>query len=264
MNKIIERLIDENIIENNFNLPQKIKIIYIINRVLALMFPHFSDKKISKKEIKKSAINLRKEILPSIKLVIKNNSEKIVDLFLDNLYQLKQELMLDARAMFNGDPAAKSINEVILTYPGFLAIAIYRIANELYKLEIPLIPRIMTEYAHQMTGIDINPGAKIGKSFCIDHGTGIVIGETTEIGDNVKIYQGVTLGALSVEKNMASKKRHPTIEDSVVIYANATILGGETVVGRNSTIGGNVWLTKSIPSNSLVYFTSEINLRTKK
>lgn len=228
------------------------------------MFPYFSEKKISKEEIKKSTTKLRKDILSNIKLVIKKGSEEIVDLFFDSLYKLKQELVLDAKAMFDGDPAAKSINEVILTYPGFLAIAIYRIANELYKLEVPLIPRIMTEYAHQMTGIDINPGAKIGESFSIDHGTGVVIGETTEIGSNVKIYQGVTLGALSVEKSMASKKRHPTIEDNVVIYANATILGGETVIGHNSTIGGNVWLTKSIPSDSLVYFTNEINLRTKK
>jgi serine O-acetyltransferase len=137
-------------------------------------------------------------------------------------------------------------------------------AHALYEMKVPLVPRIFSEYAHRETGIDIHPGAKIGKSFCIDHGTGIVIGETTEIYDNVKIYQGVTLGALSVDKHLAKKKRHPTIEDSVVVYSNATILGGDTVIGRNSVVGGNVWLTASVAPNSTVYHKSEVTVRNQE
>src|SRR5690606_15379486 len=145
-----------------------------------------------------------------------------------------------------------SVDEVILAYPGFLAIAIYRIAHVLYRAEVPLLPRLLTEYAHRETGIDIHAGARIGASFSIDHGTGVVIGETTVIGDRVRIFQGVTLGALSVNKELASTKRHPTIHDDVVIYANATILGGRTEVGARSIIGGNVWLTHSVPPESVV------------
>ncbi len=174
--------------------------------------------------------------------------------FMDSLPIIQQMLISDAVAIVSGDPAATNLDEVIRTYPGFYAIAVYRIARELHKIHIPYIPRVMTEYAHTRTGIDINPGAEIGGSFFIDHGTGIVIGETTFIGENVKIYQGVTLGALNVMKDMAHIKRHPTIEDNVVIYAGATILGGETVIGRNCTIGGNAWITKSIPAYSKVYY----------
>ena len=158
-----------------------------------------------------------------------------------------------------GDPAAKSHAEVIRTYPGFFAIVAYRIAHELESLSVGIIPRIITEYAHSQTGIDIHPGAEIGRYFCIDHGTGVVIGETCNIGDYVKIYQGVTLGALSVAKEDADKKRHPTLEDRVVIYAGATILGGETVIGENSVVGGNVWLTKSIKPNSKVYYQARMH-----
>jgi serine O-acetyltransferase len=153
----------------------------------------------------------------------------------------------------SGDPAAESTDEVILAYPGFLAIAIYRFAHEFYSAHVPIFPRLLTEYAHEKTGIDIHPGAQIGLSFAIDHGTGIVIGESTIIGENVKIYQGVTLGALSVAKDMAKSKRHPTIENNVVIYAQSVILGGETVVGHHSVIGGNVWLTHSVAPYSIVY-----------
>jgi len=173
---------------------------------------------------------------------------------LDNLWK-------DAQAIYDGDPAAESIDEVIIAYPGFLAISIYRFAHELYLLKIPLLPRLLSEYAHQVTGIDINPGAKIGDSFFIDHGTGIVIGETAEIGNNVKIYQGVTLGAMSVEKELAKMKRHPTIEDNVIIYSQAVILGGDTRIGHDSVIGGNVWLTQSVPPHSVVYHTSEVKVR---
>jgi serine O-acetyltransferase len=170
-------------------------------------------------------------------------------------------LLEDAQAINDGDPAAKSRDQVIRTYPGFLAIACYRIGHSFCQIGVPLLPRILTEYAHSKTGIDIHPKAKIGRRFCIDHGTGIVIGETTIIGEDVKIYQGVTLGALSVKKEMAKMKRHPTIEDNVVIYAGATILGGSTIIGKNSIIGGNVWLTESIPPNSRVYHKSQIEVR---
>lgn len=170
----------------------------------------------------------------------------------------------DVQALVDGDPAAVDFAEVLLTYPGPYAIAIHRLAHYFYEKKIPVLPRLFSEHAHQKTGIDIHPGAEIGKGFFIDHGTGIVIGETTVIGDRVKIYQGVTLGALSVEKNKAHKKRHPTIHDDCVIYAHATILGGETVVGEHSVIGGNVWLTKSVGPQSIVYHKSEIKYDTNK
>jgi serine O-acetyltransferase len=166
----------------------------------------------------------------------------------------------DIEATLEGDPAAKARSEVIRAYPGFYAICFYRIAHNLLKLDIELIPRIITEYAHSKTGIDIHPGAEIGEHFFIDHGTGIVIGETCIIGDHVKLYQGVTLGALSVDKSMAYVKRHPTVEDHVIIYSGATILGGETVIGNHSIIGGNVWLTKSIPPYSTVYHRPDIEV----
>jgi len=170
---------------------------------------------------------------------------------------IREKLNRDVNAAYEGDPAAKSFDEIIVSYPGLFAIAIYRTAHELYHLDIPFIPRIMTEFAHRSTGVDIHPGAHIGDNFFIDHGTGVVIGETTIIGNNVRIYQGVTLGALSFAKDKTGRivkggKRHPTIEDNVVIYAGATILGGETVVGKNSIIGGNVWLLESVPPNTTI------------
>jgi serine O-acetyltransferase len=177
----------------------------------------------------------------------------LVEEYTRMLPELHTILVQDAQAICSGDPAAKSVDEVLLSYPGTYAIAVYRLAHRVLKLGVPLIPRIMTEIAHSRTGIDIHPGAQIGRCFVIDHGTGIVIGETTHIHDNVKLYQGVTLGALSVHKALENTKRHPTIESDVVIYANATILGGDTTVGAGSTIGGNVWLTKSVPPGSRVY-----------
>jgi len=179
-----------------------------------------------------------------------------------HLPQILENLNLDAEAILNCDPASLSMQEIYMAYPGFYAIAIYRLAHELYEEGVPLIPRMMTEYAHRQTGVDINPGAKIGKSFFIDHATGVVIGETAVIHDNVKIYQGVTLGALYVAKNLQKTKRHPTIENNVTIYANATILGGDTVVGANSVIGGNAWITSSVPPNSTVYHKPEIKIKT--
>ncbi|MCH1984363.1 serine O-acetyltransferase [Ruminococcus sp. OA3] len=188
---------------------------------------------------------------------IKKEAEDKCLAFIRKMAEIQEMLIQDVEAGFNGDPAAKSREEIIFSYPGLYAIFVYRYAHVLYELEVPFVPRIMTEYAHSQTGIDINPGARIGKSFFIDHGTGIVIGETTSIGDNVKIYQGVTLGALSTRKGqqLSGVKRHPTIEDNVVIYANTTVLGGETVVGANSVIAGNTFITASIPPDTKVAST---------
>jgi Serine acetyltransferase len=190
------------------------------------------------------------------------SADEICTAFNRRLPEIKRLLLLDVNALYEGDPAAESREEVIITYPGFRAICIYRIAHELYVLQAPLLPRIMTEYAHERTGIDIHPGASIGEYFFIDHGTGIVIGETTVIGDHVKLYQGVTLGAKSFELdengNPVKKiKRHPNIGNHVVIYANATILGGDTTIGDHCVIGGNTWLTRSVKAGSVVTYREE-------
>ena len=202
--------------------------------------------------------DLRHLVLP---LARPGEADRIVDAFDAALPGIHDRLEQDARAITEGDPAAESHDEVISAYPGFLAIAIHRIAHELCGLGVPILPRLLAEVAHTRTGIDIHPGATIGRSFCIDHGTGIVIGETAVIGNDVKLYQGVTLGALSVAKSAAGMKRHPTIEDRVVIYANATVLGGDTVVGHDSVVGGNVFLTASLPPDSVVYQTSQVRVR---
>ena len=180
--------------------------------------------------------------------------------FFQQLPEVYRLLQTDIQAILSGDPAARSEFEVIRAYPGFFALCFYRLAHVLLTLNVPLLPRILTEYAHGRTGIDIHPAARIGEYFQVDHGTGIVIGETTEIGHHVKIYQGVTLGALSVEKSLANSKRHPTIGDHVILYSNATILGGETVVGDHSIIGGNVWLTHSVPPGTLVFHDPTITV----
>ncbi len=192
-----------------------------------------------------------------------NKTQEIANLFFEAVPDIYRALLKDAEAIMKFDPAAESIEEVLVAYPGFYATAVYRISNYLCKQGVKLLPRVFAEYAHSKTGIDIHPGASIGQSFFIDHGTGIVIGETTVIGDNVKIYQGVTLGALSVNKEEAQSKRHPTIEDNVVIYSGATILGGDTTIGHDSVIGGNVWLTNSVLPNSIVYHKSEVSIRDK-
>lgn len=209
-----------------------------------------------RREIEK-ALRSDPKALEGTPLSCEERAHQETERFFEKLPLIREMLDEDVQAAFDGDPAAKSIEEVILSYPCVIAISIYRMAHELFVQGIPLIPRMMTEYAHSITGIDIHPGAKIGRSFFIDHGTGVVIGETCEIGDNVKIYQGVTLGALSFPKDergkiIRGKKRHPTIEDNVTIYAGATILGGETIIGSGSVIGGNVWLTHSIPPNTKV------------
>lgn len=196
-----------------------------------------------------------------------NEVEELTLKFIDRIPDIQQLILKDVEAELAGDPAASSKEEIIFSYPGIYAIFVYRVAHELYKLNIPYLPRIMTEYAHGKTGIDINPGANIGEYFFIDHGTGIVIGETTTIGDHVKIYQGVTLGALSTMKGQAlsGTKRHPTIEDNVVIYANATVLGGETVIGKNSVIAGNTFITESVPENTRVTsLMPELKLKTRQ
>ena len=177
--------------------------------------------------------------------------------FLESIPKIRKLLATDVRAAYEGDPSAKSYDEIVFSYPGVFAIMVYRVAHQLHEQQIPLLPRMMTEYAHSHTGIDIHPGAEIGESFFIDHGTGVVIGETTVIGKNVRVYQGVTLGALSLPKDagelLRGMKRHPTIEDNVIIYAGATILGGDTVVGARSVIGGNVWITESVPPDTKVF-----------
>jgi serine O-acetyltransferase len=232
--------------------------------IIGLLFPEASDKIFnSDEEISEEFTKLQHQLnnlLDATQACKDCNNDIIAAQFIDDIPNLYQKLKKDVTALNDGDPAAYNEFEVIRTYPGFWAIAFYRIAHQLLKLKTPLIPRILTEFAHSRTGIDIHPGAKIGDYFCIDHGTGIVIGETAIIGKNVKLYQGVTLGALSVSKNLAGIKRHPTVEDGVVIYSNATILGGETTLGENSIIGGNVWLTKSVPANATVYHTPSIKV----
>ncbi|WP_066223943.1 serine O-acetyltransferase EpsC [Formosa haliotis] len=192
-----------------------------------------------------------------------DNAFEIWETFKFNLPAIRRRLDLDAIAIEKNDPAAKSLEEVYLAYPGFYAIAIYRLSHDLLNFNVPIIPRMMSEYAHGVTGTDIHPGAQIGDSFFIDHATGIVIGETSVIKNNVKIYQGVTLGGVQVKKSLSATKRHPTIEDNVIIYANATILGGDVVIGADSIIGANVCVTVSIPENSIVTYQKEFNLRSR-
>ncbi|WP_338869094.1 serine O-acetyltransferase EpsC [Myxococcus stipitatus] len=236
-----------------------------VGQVLGLLFPHFAERlectaaavRRDVTTVEASLHRLRESLLPLYPGIDANIPAR----FMERLPDIYEWLRQDSQAIYDADPAARSVDEVILTYPGFLAIAIFRVAHALHELEFPLLPRLLSEHAHQRTGVDIHPGATIGRRFVIDHGTGVVVGETTLIGDNVKLYQGVTLGALMVEKGLADKKRHPTIEDDVVVYANATILGGATVVGRGSIVAGNAWLTQSIAPNSVVTRRSEIRPR---
>jgi serine O-acetyltransferase len=222
---------------------------------LALLFPHFAASESGALgEVRSELERLRGQVDGFLLAqgTVPEHATLVSEAFTAGLPDLRHALELDARATFEADPAARSIDEVLLAYPGFFALACYRIAHGLHQLGVSLLPRLVAEFAHRETGIDIHPGAQIGRSLAIDHGTGIVIGETTVIGDGVRLYQGVTLGALSVRKELARQKRHPTIEDHVVIYANATILGGDTVIGGGSVIGGNVWLTHSVPAGSVV------------
>jgi len=237
-----------------------------LSTTLGLLFPQYREVPIrTSAEIRNYVSNLEHLIESMVLQVgVSTDSQVLRSGFKAFLPGLRETLLADAAAIFAGDPAAKSVEEVIIAYPGFYAIAVYRVANFFLENGLAIIPRIMTEHAHERTGIDIHPAAKIGAGFCIDHGTGVVIGETTIIGSGVKIYQGVTLGGLSVSKDLADKKRHPTIEDRVVIYSNATILGGQTVIGHDSIIGGNVWLTQSVPPHSKVYHQTELVIRQTK
>ena len=224
----------------------------IVDLALALLFPHFAPHPRADADAVLREIGLLDASLECFLAGFGQDERRLDRSFAESLPDIRQALVMDAEATCDADPAATSIDEVILAYPGFYALACYRIAHRLRGLGVPLLPRLITERAHRVTGIDIHPGATIGRAIAIDHGTGIVIGETSVVGDRVRLYQGVTLGALSVRKDLAQTRRHPTIGDDVVIYANATILGGDTVVGHSSVIGGNVWLTHSVPPHSVV------------
>lgn len=215
-------------------------------------------------ELEDETIFLKKTFIEITSKLAIENGEGLWNDFQEQFPTIRKKLDLDAASFLKNDPASTCIEEVYLAYPGFYAISVYRLSHQLYVLKVPIIPRMMSEYVHGITGIDIHPGATIGESFFVDHGTGIVIGETSIIKSNVKIFQGVTLGGIQVKKEMKSSKRHPTIEDNVTIYANATILGGDIVIGANSTIGANVWITQSVPENSLVTYQTEIKIRPKK
>lgn len=250
-------------------IPDRREIVKVIKDLQSLLFPSYfkhsegSENVLSQTELLLNIYNrLAKQILGACvfnKTDMNASPEDICNTFIEKLPYVKNMLLKDIDALYEGDPAAKCREEVLICYPGFYAISIYRIAHELYRLGVPLIPRIMTEFAHEKTGIDIHAGATIGEYFFIDHGTGIVVGETTTIGSHVKIYQGVTLGAKSFKTDadgnpVKNIKRHPDIGNNVVIYANATILGGDTVIGDNCVIGGNVWLTSSVEAGSTVYY----------
>lgn len=256
------RQIHEEYRNNARPLPSKRKTQQWLDGLMELLFPTSYDEIFSGLEIKRLELQLW-ELLEPLKNDIDSIPDTVADFF-RRIPAVFKALQKDALAILTFDPAAGSIEEVVISYPGFYAITAYRLAHELHLLAVPILPRLISEYAHSQTGVDINPGATIGASFFIDHGTGVVIGETCILGDNVKIYQGVTLGALNVSKSEANKKRHPTIEDNVVIYAGTTILGGKTVIGHDSVIGGNVWLTETVPPYSLVYHKSEIRVRTSK
>jgi serine O-acetyltransferase len=280
--EIVEKLVEIHNNVNNFDressepVPSRDAIIRIIHQFRRILFPgYFTPAKLDKVSLQyylgQETISLFEQLSHQITLCIKSDNikkglscancdeqgrEEAIGL-MKQLPDMKVLLTKDVQAGYEGDPAAGSIDEIILCYPGVLAVTVYRIAHHLYLQKIPLMPRIISEYVHGLTGIDIHPGANIGESFFIDHGVGVVIGATADIGNRVRIYQGVTLGALAISKEdverLRSKKRHPTIEDGVIIYAGATILGGETVIGAGSVIGGNVWLTESVPPDTKVF-----------
>ena len=260
--KLAENYREQDILDTSLktNLPDREIVYSIIDDLSKITFPGYfgTEKYLSGESFAEGIlVSLYEKLKSQIKVTLSEQGTRAEELtlkFMEQIPQVQELLMKDVEATLLGDPAAGSKDEVILAYPGLYTIFIYRYAHVLYELQVPLLPRIMSEYAHGKTGIDINPGATIGEYFFIDHGTGIVIGETAIIGDYVKIYQGVTIGALSTRKGQALSgvKRHPTIEDHVIIYANATILGGETVVGRNATVAGNTFVTESIPADAKV------------
>lgn len=241
-----------------FDCPSNEDINVLFEDIMSLLFPNFSDHRLANNILIDERIKSLRTRLEHLFLhhpsLCSSDPKLVAEKFISLLEIVENKIQLDLNAIFDGDPAAKSKEEIVRSYPGFFAISAYRIANQLNELGVKVVPRIITEHAHHKTGIDIHPSSTIGQSFCIDHGTGVVIGETAVIGDHVKLYQGVTLGALSVDKVDADLKRHPTLESHVVVYANATILGGETIIGRNSVIGGNSWITKSVDPFSTVYY----------
>jgi serine O-acetyltransferase len=221
--------------------------------VLALLFPHFMPEvRGAIADVEQDIAALRAQLEQTLEGAGPEPASVLTARFMARLPVVREMLMRDAQAIADGDPAAEELDEVILAYPGFIAVAHQRVAHELYMMRVPILPRLLTEYAHTLTGIDIHPGAQIGASFSIDHGTGIVIGESAVIGDRVRLFQGVTLGALMVSKQLAGAKRHPTIGNDVVIYSGATILGGKTVIGDGCVIGGNTWITTSVPPKTVV------------
>ncbi len=249
-------------------LPDRQAVPQFVEDLLQVLFPHVGGTRYTTLAELQGRLDRLAEDLQRILLPQQTNlnmpAAQVVERLWARLPRVAGTLGLDALAIHEGDPASESLDEVIAAYPGFFAIFTFRIAHELFLERVPILPRLFAEYAHVRTGIDIHPGARIGERFCIDHGTGVVVGGTCEIGSSVKLYQGVSLGALSVSKAMAGSKRHPTIEDHVVIYSNATILGGHTVIGHHSVIGGNVWLTQSVPPHSIVQHKSDIKVRSKR
>jgi len=237
-----------------------------VKEMVNLLFPLKESRRYTEDQLEVE-LSLMKQGLENLLVPLQGHlmrpSAEIVGSFFGSLPDVFQMLLEDGAAFLNSDPASENLAEVMLCYPGFFTLTVHRMSHLLYQMEVPVLPRVMSEYAHSKTGIDIHPGARIGRNCFIDHGTGIVIGETAIVGNNVKIYQGVTLGALYVKKNMADTKRHPTIEDNVILYAGCTILGGETVVGHDTIIGGNVWLTESVGAESIVYRENKIRVREK-
>ncbi len=249
------------------NLPDQKSVSIFTEQLYEFLFPAVESEEKFLSVHKEKEIQLRQTLQTLIETCCGENASNntlAINIFVEELPKTAEKLIKDAQFILDYDPAAKSLEEIILGYPGFYAITIYRLAHILYKQNIPILPRMMSEQAHSKTGIDLNAGAKIGYPFFIDHGTGIVVGETTTIGNYVKLYQGVTLGALAVRKEDAAIKRHPTIEDNVVIYAGSTILGGETIVGHDCIIGGNTWITQSVPSFSVVYHTAQTVVKDRR
>jgi serine O-acetyltransferase len=256
----LKKLYDQK--KNNLvNFPDKELAEEFINTLFNLLFIPSVGKQSSVKDLGKEFESLKSHLSSLVYDVVQSGekAQETSTSFFSKIPAIYEMLLKDSEAILKFDPAAKSLQEVIVAYPGFYAIAVYRLSHELWQLDVNFLPRLFTEHAHSKTGIDIHPGAQIGEYFFIDHGTGIVIGETTVIGNNVKIYQGVTIGALSGSNR--ETKRHPTIEDNVIIYSGTTIVGGETVIGRDSVIGGNVWLTYSVPPSSVVYHQSELDVK---
>jgi len=286
IDKLIDGIVDSydkyGLINRNEaeNFPNRENVVNVLSDIQSLIFPGFREAEdinqwniryVTGQRVNSIITNLTKEIQKALIYSLNNSkgcndnstklehshcfnlAEKTACALIEEIPEIRRMVALDTEAAFKGDPAAKSNEEIILSYPGLQAIMVHRVAHFLYVNGVPVIPRIMSEHIHGKTGVDIHPGATIGESFFIDHATGVVIGETCIIGNNVKIYQGVTLGALSVAKTMQNTKRHPTIEDNVTIYANATILGGETVIGKGAVIGGNTWVTKSVEAGKTVY-----------